>query len=68
MSDRRKHVIIDYTNWRGERSERLISPMYLTFTNNKWHPSSQWMVQAVDVKLGEHRTFPLANIHAWRPA
>lgn len=68
MSDLRKRVIIDYTNWRGERGERVISPMYLMFAKDKWHPTTQWLLQAVDVEKGEHRAFALANIHSWRSA
>jgi predicted DNA-binding transcriptional regulator YafY len=58
-------VIIEYTNWRGIRSKRHIRPLSIAFDNNEWHPSTQWLLEAVDVEKGETRTFALANIHSW---
>ncbi len=40
MADPRKEVIIDYTNWRGERSVRRIFPLGISFENNEWHPET----------------------------
>lgn len=68
MSDPRKEVMIDYTNWRGERTERRIVPMDVVFENNEWHPETQWMLEAIDVEKGEFRCFALASIHSWKPA
>jgi predicted DNA-binding transcriptional regulator YafY len=63
-----KTVIIDYTNWRGERRERQIRPLAngLQFTKNQWHPDPQWLLQAVDVESAGVRTFAMKNIHSWR--
>lgn len=60
-------VIIDYTNWRGERSERKIHPLTIAFENNEWHPESQWLLEAVDLEKGQIRTFVMTNIHSWKP-
>jgi predicted DNA-binding transcriptional regulator YafY len=68
MSDPRVEVIIDYTNWRGERAERRIIPFAVVFENNEWHPNTQWLLEALDVEKREMRTFALSNIHAWRAA
>jgi predicted DNA-binding transcriptional regulator YafY len=68
MSDQRREVLIDYTNWRGERSMRRIVPMDIAFQNNEWHPETQWMLEAVDVEKGKMRCFALANIHSWKAA
>jgi predicted DNA-binding transcriptional regulator YafY len=68
MSDPRREVLIDYTNWRGERRERRIRPLGLFFENNEWHPDTQWLLEAVDVESGELRTFALASIHSWKCA
>lgn len=65
MSDPRKHVIIDYTNWRGERGLRRIVPLAMRFENNEWHTESQWLLEADDVEKGETRTFAVVNIHGW---
>jgi predicted DNA-binding transcriptional regulator YafY len=59
-------AIIDYTNWKGERSERRVLPLYLGFNNNEWHPETQWLLYAVDQEKEKIRTFALANIHSWR--
>lgn len=68
MSDPAKNVTIDYTNWRGIRSLRVIYPLGIAFENNEWHAETQWLLEAVDVEKGEIRTFALANIHSWNPA
>lgn len=65
MADPRKEVLIDYTNWRGERSTRRIIPLSIAFENNEWHPESQWLLEAVDVEKGDVRTFAMQNIHCW---
>lgn len=68
MADPRKEVLIDYTNWRGERRERHIVPVSLNFENSEWHPETQWILEAIDMDVGAVRNFALANIHSWRPA
>jgi predicted DNA-binding transcriptional regulator YafY len=67
MSNEHKEVIIDYTNWRGERALRRILPLSLSFENNQWHPETQWILEAVDVEKNVIRGFALANIHSWSP-
>lgn len=68
MADPMQEVLIDYTNWRGERSVRRIRPLRIVFENNEWHPDTQWLLEAVDLQKGEERTFALSNIHTWRIA
>jgi predicted DNA-binding transcriptional regulator YafY len=65
MADPRQDVIIDYTNWRGERAVRRIRPVSISFENNEWHPETQWLLEAVDLVKNETRTFALKNIHSW---
>lgn len=60
-----KLVRIDYTNWRGERSERLIQPLSIEFSSNEWHPDPQWLLFALDVAKQDTRTFAMAMIHDW---
>ena len=45
-----KRAIIDYVNWKGERSLRLILPDAISFGSTKWHPKPQWLLRAFDVK------------------
>jgi hypothetical protein len=33
-----RQVKIDYTNWKNERSIRLIQPIEIIFSQNEWHP------------------------------
>lgn len=65
MADPAREVMIDYTNWRGERSLRRIRPLQIDFENNEWHPETQWLLLAIDVDKGEPRAFALKNIHKW---
>lgn len=63
---RSREVIIDYTNWRGERAKRRIKPIgSMVFTYNEWHPEQQWLILALDVERGEKRFFAMKNIHSW---
>lgn len=71
MSNPSRYVVIDYTNWRGERRERLIEPLYrIEFENSEWHPETQWVLYAIDREKGRNviRDFALASIHSWRAA
>lgn len=63
---REKEVIIDYTNWRGERSMRRVLPDAIFFEANEWHPVEQWLLGAFDCEKQEYRTFAMSNIHSWR--
>jgi hypothetical protein len=64
----RKLVIIDYTNWRGERRSRVIAPTGLIeFANTEWHPDTQWLLEAVDMEDGKTKNFAIKDIHSWRP-
>jgi predicted DNA-binding transcriptional regulator YafY len=67
VADPKQEVLIDYTNWRGERAMRRIRPLgTVTFENNEWHPETQWLLEAVDLETMSNRTFAMANIHSWR--
>lgn len=53
---------ITYTNHRGETTTRQITPYRLIFGKNKWHPTPQWLLEALDVGKEEVRTFALSGI------
>lgn len=59
-------VTIDYTNWRGVRSERRVQPMKIVWENNEWHPATQWIMYAVDEKDAAVKAFAMKDIHSWR--
>lgn len=58
-------VVIDYTNHRGERSLRTITPHNVRFGSSQWHPEPQWMLEAWDHDRDAHRSFAMADIHEW---
>jgi hypothetical protein len=61
-----REVIIDYTNYRGERAKRRIKPIgSMVFIHNEWHPEQQWLMLALDVEKNEKRFFAMKNIHSW---
>lgn len=68
MSDPRRIVVIDYTNWRGERSQRRIIPLSITWANSEWHPDTQWLLEAEDVDKHAIREFAMKDIHSWSPS
>lgn len=55
-------VAIVYTNYRGERAERLILPERLWFGSTDWHPDPQWFLDAVDLGRRQVRSFAVRDI------
>lgn len=60
-------VVIDYTNYKGERSLRKIIPFGIDFTSNLWHPKEQYLLFALDVEENTTRFFAMKDIHSWTP-
>jgi hypothetical protein len=58
-------VLIDYTNWRGERSRRVISPVQIWFAPNgtEFHKEAGWYLTA-NTETGV-RDFAMKDIHSW---
>lgn len=64
-----REVMIDYTNWRGERRVRRITPISVAWTNTEHHPKLQWLLLCMDWEHGgERRMFAMSGIHEWREA
>jgi len=57
-----QRVVIDYINWKGERSLRAIEPQSLSFGSNEWHPNPQWLLRAFDVEKSAWRDFAVSDI------
>jgi len=60
-------VIIDYTNYKGERGTRVIRPNQIFFGQNEWHPDPQWLLTAYDLEKDALRVFAVGDIHKWTP-
>ena len=62
-------VEIDYTNWRGERSKRIVQPIAIVFGNTEWHKEDQWLLEALIFKDSKPhiRKFAVKDIHSWVP-
>lgn len=58
-------VLIDYTNWRGERGVRRIRPLSIWFGATEFHPHPQHLLRAIDVAKDAERDFAMASIHSW---
>lgn len=77
--DMSQFVVIDYTNWKGNRRERSIRPIELFFgINERYHPKKQWLLKAIDLEDHEMevseteakpktKDFAMSNIHSWKP-
>lgn len=61
-------VMIDYTNYRGERRTREIWPRSTSFKSSEWHKEPQWLITAVDMEDGKMKDFAMKDIHSWEPA
>lgn len=58
-------AFIDYTNWKGERSWRRISPRGIRFASTEFHPEPTWLLDAYDMDKEAMRAFALKDIHEW---
>lgn len=61
---KQSRVVIDYTNWRGERSKRTIEPFSIRFGSTEWHKEDQWLLMAWTDK--GRREFAMKDIHSWK--
>ena len=61
-------VLIDYTNWRGERAKRRVLPLNWEYKANEWHKEEQWIMKAHDLDKDEEREFAMSGVHSWQPA
>lgn len=53
-------LVVLYRNWKGDTRERTIRPRFLWFGSTTWHPTTQWLVSALDEE-GETKDFALAG-------
>lgn len=63
-------VLLDYTNYRGERRRRYVLPVALLWypDGTEWHKGPQWVLQAKDLEDGgKIKGFAMSNIHSWQP-
>ena len=60
-------VVIKYTNWKGQVSDRRILPIGTYWGSNEWHPEDQWLLVAQDLDKGAIRHFAHKDIQAWGP-
>jgi predicted DNA-binding transcriptional regulator YafY len=59
-------VIIRYTNYRGETSDRRIIPIGIRFGSSEWHAEEQWLLDAFDLDRRADRSFALKDVLQWR--
>lgn len=60
-------VLLDYTNYRGERGTRRVVPQRVWFGATSWHPQDGWLLEAYDVEKQAQRDFALSCIHSMTP-
>jgi predicted DNA-binding transcriptional regulator YafY len=58
-------VRILYTNHRGQTALRTIVPKRIYFGATEWHPTAQWLLEALDVERNLPRSFALKDVKAW---
>lgn len=59
-------VEIAYTNYKDLLKIYKIQPLHIGFGRNDYHVDPQWILEAVIVESGEHRSFAMKDIHTWR--
>jgi predicted DNA-binding transcriptional regulator YafY len=60
-------IVLDYTNWKGERRDRRVMPLTLWFGVSEFHNEPQWFIRAMDLERNAMRDFALATIHGVQP-
>ena len=58
-------ITIDYTNWRGQRYKRRITPKSISWGSNSWHPEPQFLMLAWCHVSKAEKCFAVKNIHSW---
>lgn len=61
-------ITLTYTNYRGETSERAITPIRPWFGSTEWHPEQQWFLRAYDHDKGAERDFALKDFGRQQPS
>lgn len=56
-------VFIDYTNYRGVREIREITPIDIRWDSTAFHPEPQWLLRAFDTNSQAERSFAMVDIH-----
>ena len=51
-----------YTNWKGVKAERVITPKHIWFGSTKYHKEPQFLVQALDNEKNVMRDFALKDM------
>lgn len=60
--------VATYRNYRGEVSERTITPKRVWYGSTEWHPEPCWLLTAHDHDKGADRDFALADFSPARPS
>jgi predicted DNA-binding transcriptional regulator YafY len=60
-------ITVVYTNYNGQTSDRHILPLRIWFGQTQWHPTPQWLLEAVDIDKGATRNFALRDIKQFAP-
>lgn len=66
FADDPKIVKVNYTNYKGETSTRIIIPKVIYFGANEWHHEQQWIMVVFDVEKNALREFAIKDIHEWQ--
>ena len=54
-------ILFLYTNWRGERDARKVTPISIRWGATKWHPEPGWLLRGYDHDKNAEREFALRD-------
>jgi predicted DNA-binding transcriptional regulator YafY len=60
-------VTFTYKNYRGEISDRIVSPIKIEFGSTEFHQQPQWLLYAWDTEKKAVRAFAMRDIKNWNP-
>lgn len=65
--DKSKAAIVLYTNYKGEKSLRIIIPLDVPprFGTSEWHKEPQWLLRVYDCEKKAEREFAMSGFSSW---
>ena len=60
----KKHIEIDYTNYRNIHNIRVIQPNKIEYEETSFHPGKQFILYAYDPSKKDIRGFACKDIHS----
>lgn len=56
-------VLVEYTNWKGNRRKRRIAPTGMVVHQaTEWHKLPEWLFEVIDCEDGKQKLFAISGV------